>query len=336
MSLIPPNAMIVPVDTRFSRKAVILPDAATNPGRYLVCKDVYGTANVSSIYFSTLTGNYFEQSYCNTYVGSQSHGAWHLTNDGNSRWFFTNLYTDDFFVYAQTNIVQRGLFFSLEGNSFTGGSFWADSLNNINLSSGIGAAAPGVGFDQELRNVPALASNDFFRSFTPFSSANANNTSSYTYSLWLSTALVGCVLNEALNPTTLVSTVSQANCSIVATNAVRTGYRSRAGGTVQTDSRFTPGQWINVAWSVNISTFTTYINGSTTGFQNNNINLFKSSMTNSYLTVGMGNPSFSLGTSVPYRGLIGSIRLYSTVLSLAEVRQNYNADAFRYGLKQVL
>jgi hypothetical protein len=329
-SLVPPNATILPVDTRYERKTLILPDVATNPGRYLVVKDVYGNASRSTILFSTLTGNYFEQSWTSTYIGSQAYGAWHLMNDGQSRWLFTSLYDGGpLFYYQQTNIVTRGLFYNLLGNNYTEGGGWTDTLNQVNLSSGIAAAAPHIGLDAEFQTIPSFLSNDYFRGFTPI--PLAVNASSYTYSLWLSSALVGCLLNEAQNPSTFVSSVSQAVCCLINTNTFRAGFRNQTGGANYTDSRFTPGQWINATWTLNFSTHITYINGSTTGTFTNNRTYLRSTFENSYLTVGLGSPGWNLGTAIPFRGLIGAVRFYSTVLTPAEVLQNYNAEAYRYG-----
>lgn len=333
MSLVPPNAMIVPIDTRFASKAVILPDVATNPGRYLICKDVYGTANVSSIFFSTLTGNFFEQSWCNTFIGSQAYGAWHLTNDGSSRWFFTNIYTNDIYIYNQTNIVRRGLFFSLEGRSYTANGFWADENNNINFSTGLGNAAPGIAVDAELQNVPSYMRNDFFRTFTPIPSTILNT--NFTYSLWFSSVNTGTLLCEASNPSTLVSTLSQSVCQIIRQPpnqcVVVVGYRGPTGAQNRLTPRYDPG-WINLAWTMSSTWTRGYINGSTIGIMNSNV---RSTFVNSYITVGLGGNPWSLETTgEAFLGQMGSVRLYSTVLTAQEVLQNYNADAFRYGLNQ--
>jgi hypothetical protein len=334
-SLVPPNATIIPVDTRFQRKTLVLPDVSTNQGRYLVVKDTYGNSARSTILFSTLTGNFFEQSWSSSYIGSQAFGAWHLMNDGRSRWLFINLYDGGpFFNYQQTNIVTRGLFYNLEGNNYIQNVGWQDTLNQVNLSTGLGAAAVELGLDSEFRTVPMVLSNEFFRGFNPIPSVNLK--SSVTYSVWISTGVVGSILCEAQDPNR-PSTISQQLCIVSAVDpgkyTIRCAFRNLTGGNFQTNANTNNG-WANVAWSLATSTMTQYINGSTAQILTNSVTYQRSTFIDHYVVAGMGNPGYNIGTNVPYRGLLGGLRMYSTVLTPAEVLQNYNAEAFRYGLNQ--
>lgn len=333
--LTPSNASIIAVDTRYTNKAVILPDVATNQGRSLVFKDMYGNANVSSIYLSTLSNNFFEQSMCNTYIANQKYGALTLTNDGISRWIFTNIYSSNFYIYKQPNIVTDGLLLNLEGSTYTSNGFWPDSLGINTISSGLLAAQPSVGLDAEGMNIPRFnGSNQYFRSFTPITSNVF--TSSFSYNLWFNTSSNnGSLLNEATNPSTFVSSLSIAACSI-GNGTFFAGYRAANGSQIyNTVAGVTLNTWNNASWTYSRSTLRLYYNGTLRMTQTNNTLFVKSTFSAFYPTIGLGGASLFLNTNAQYRGLIGSVRLYSTMLTQGEVIQNYNADAYRYGLKQL-
>lgn len=83
---IPTNATVIPVDSRFtSQKVVLLPDAATVPGKILTIKDQYGTARISSFTISTI-GNNTIDSYTNNYRFTSTLQSVTLFSDGVNNW----------------------------------------------------------------------------------------------------------------------------------------------------------------------------------------------------------------------------------------------------------
>lgn len=332
--LTPSNAHIIPVDTRSTIKSIMLPDVATNPGRFLVFKDTYGNAAVNSIYLSTLSNNFFEQSMCNTYIANQNYGAWTLTNDGISRWIFTDIYSSNLYIYKQTGIVTDGLLLNLNGNTYTSNGFWPDSLGVNTISSGLLAAQPSLGVDAEGMNIPRFnGTNQYFRSFTPMTSNVF--TSSFSYNLWFNnTSNNGSLINEAANPSTFVSSLSIGTCSI-GSGVLYAGFRAKNGSYIYNTVGTVLNTWNNASWTYSRSTLRLYYNGTLTGTQTNNRDFVKSTFSEFYPTIGLGGASLFLNTNAQYRGMIGSLQLYSTILTPQQVAQNYNADAYRYGRNQL-
>lgn len=309
----------------------MLPDVASNPGRFIVLKDSYGTAGVSSIFISTLSNNFFEQSWNNTYIANEPYGAWTLTNDGISRWIFTNIYSSNLYIYKQTSIITSGLVYNYEGFTYTSNGFWADSLNMANLSSGIGLAAPSVGLDVEEQNVPSFnGRNQYFRSFTPI--IQPLLISSFTYNVWfINNGTAGNMINEAANPSSLISTVSVSVCG-TSGNTVRTGYRAANGFTINNIGTFNLNVWNNVSWTLNSTIMRQYVNGV---FTQQQTTYTKSTNVAFYPVIAMAGGFSMVPAPNQYTGLIGSVRLYSTILTPAQIVQNYNAEAYRYGLNQL-
>ena len=328
----PSNAYIIPVDVRSTSKTVLLPDVASNPGRFLVLKDMYGNANVSSIFISTLSNNFFEQSTSNLFIGNQKFGAWTLTNDGISRWIFTNIYSNNAYIYKQTSIVTAGLVYSYEGYNYTRGN-WPDNQGPYNMSSP-GAAAPFVSVDNENQNILRFnGTNNFTVSYTPITVPELISTS--TYSLWFKGS--GTILTETANPSTFISSQARSICGTYGTT-LRTGYVAQTGQNVFCGTIYDSSVWNNLQWTLGISTSRQYLNGFSTQTSTNNPLFRKSTVTTFYPVIGMGNPAISFNayfSNPQFNGLIGSLRLYSTVLTHAEIIQNYNAEAYRYGLNQL-
>ena len=89
---IPNNVSIIPVDTRGnSLKVLYLPTASTNQGRFLLFKDYYGTALVSSFTIST-TGTDLIDDYNCLLSFSNAFGSVSLLADGGSSWRTIGMY----------------------------------------------------------------------------------------------------------------------------------------------------------------------------------------------------------------------------------------------------
>jgi len=91
---------------------------------------------------------------------------------------------------------------------------------------------------------------------------------------------------------------------------------------------FTVGQWNHIAFSINNSTGSFYINGVKKGPDKNfsNLNLYNNGSSTTGVTY------FNITPPKPTPFEIGVLRLYNRALSASEIQQNYNALKIRYGL----
>jgi hypothetical protein len=87
-------------------------------------------------------------------------------------------------------------------------------------------------------------------------------------------------------------------------------------------------KWNHIAFSINNSTGSFYINGVKKGPDKNfsNLNLYN---TGSSTT---GYTGFDVTPPKPTPFEIGVLRLYNRALSASEIQQNYNATKTRFGL----
>jgi hypothetical protein len=83
---IPTNSSVFAVDAQEGpNKVLILPDAATVPGRYICIKDYFGFSGSSTFYISTPTGNIIDV-YNSTLTISTSFQSMSFMSDGISNW----------------------------------------------------------------------------------------------------------------------------------------------------------------------------------------------------------------------------------------------------------
>lgn len=88
-------------------------------------------------------------------------------------------------------------------------------------------------------------------------------------------------------------------------------------------------QYLFVVINRTDNTFKSYLNGQYTGFSTD-ISAVSNVVTHCAST--MGASCHDLTNTYPFKGLIGSVRIYDVALTAAEILQNYNDQKVRYGL----
>lgn len=138
--IIPNNSLILPVNLSSSWKTLTLPAVSTNPGRFLILKDVYGNAANSTLRLSTTGLDTIERSNVYSVILSNSYGAWWFTNDGISRWFLADAYLNSFALIASAAAVlplNPGVRYSFLSANYSG----TGNVTNIGFDTSVGAAA---------------------------------------------------------------------------------------------------------------------------------------------------------------------------------------------------
>lgn len=131
-----------------------LPVVSTNPGRFLIFKDVYGNAATSSLRLSTIGIDTIETSNVRSILLSNAYGAWWFANDGISRWFFADAYLNTFyfqdaFVFNITTFSASNV--TLNGNAtFVGGQAL--------ITSNAGGQAGSMYYNQKV-NIQSFTTN---------------------------------------------------------------------------------------------------------------------------------------------------------------------------------
>ena len=208
-------------------------------------------------------------------------------------------------------LVVSGMLLNLDAASYTSGSTWTALTGNNYTVSGTfttdsyAVVLNGTAYAQDLTGI--LSSTMF----------------SYTLDVWFYAAsgeegsVIGELGQAALSgwEVTLIS---------IATNTISVGFWTGSFYKLSVGS-YTANTWTHVSYSYNSSTNAVigYVNGVyvSTGTAT------KSWPTRVYLTTG-GRAA----QSTSFTGRIGAFKVYNSVLTANEIRQNYNALAERYGL----
>jgi hypothetical protein len=136
--VIPNNSVILPVNLSSSWKTITLPVVSTNPGRFLIFKDLYGNATTSSLRLSTTGVDTIERDNVRSVALSNAYGAWWFTNDGLSRWFLTDAYLNTLYLSvnasSSTIPLNPGLRYSFLAANYSG----SGAVSNIGSNSAIG------------------------------------------------------------------------------------------------------------------------------------------------------------------------------------------------------
>ena len=246
---------------------------------------------------------------------------WGLTGQmaaGNS--FMANgLSTNSFFlsrIFYSVAVIITNLITSLDAATYTSGSTWTAAVgNNYSISGTVTTNSYAVVFPgnnytyaQDLTGILSSTMYSFTLDVWFYAAANAS----------------GSVIGELGQPylggweVTLIS---------IATNTISVGFYTGSFYKLSVGS-YTANTWTHVSYSYNSSTNAVigYVNGVyvSTGTAT------KSWPTSVYLTAG-GKAAQSGG----FPGRIGAFKVYNSVLSAADIKQNYNALASRYGLSQI-
>jgi hypothetical protein len=246
---------------------------------------------------------------------------WGLTGQmaaGNS-YMANGLSTNSFFLsriplFVAPVVVATNLITSLDAATYTSGSTWTAAVgNNYTVSGTFTTASSAV----------VLNGTAYAQDLTGITSSTMY---SYTLDVWFYAAanVSGSVIGELGQASlggwslTLISITS---------NIISVGFYSGAQYKLSVGS-YTANTWTHVSYTYNNSTkvIIGYVNGVyvSTG------TVTKLWPTAVYLTTG--------GAAVPnanFTGRIGAFKVYNSVLSATDVKQNYNSLASRYGLSQI-
>jgi hypothetical protein len=349
---IPNNTTIVPI-TISSAKTVQLPLASQNAGRFLILKDYLGGCSGTNVLcISTISNDRFENSFKdNLLFSNEPYGAWKFNNDGISQWYLSEIYTNaistTLYTYKQSNIITENLYINWDGSTYdAANSNWPDLQGNVHLSTGLGTATPTTARDLNLSNAPNYGTgqrNKLMRAFTPI----APNLlySSFTWEYWFYNAptLDGVLLAQLKNPN-VVSTLGSINqYSLITGNQIRAGYFSEPRSSPFLTISYTANQWNHVVIVQQTSTLSGYLNGVLNTTASGRTYVPSSfGFGDSYLLVGQGNVGTTSGNVAGYLGTsqtcpttFGAIRFYTSTFGAAQVRQNFNAFALRYGRNNI-
>jgi hypothetical protein len=209
--------------------------------------------------------------------------------------------------------VTTNLLLNLDATSYTSGSTWtALTGNNYTINGTLTTASSAVVFDGSsyAQDLTGIISSTMF---------------SYTLDLWFYAAanVTGSVVGE-LGQTSLggwsVTLISINNNTIFVGFWIGSFYKLNVGS-------YTANTWTHVSYSYNSSTNDVigYVNGVSvsTGTATKR---WPPSGSVFLTTGGQANPD------ITFAGRIGAFKIYNSVLTANEIRQNYNALAGRYGL----
>jgi hypothetical protein len=347
---IPNNTTIVPI-TISSAKTVQLPLASQNPGRFLILKDYLGGCSGTNVLcISTISNDRFENSFKdNLLFSNQPYGAWKFNNDGISEWYLTEVYRNaistTLYTYKQSNVIMENLYVNLDGSTyFRSNANWPDSQGNTNASTGIGDAAPFTIRDLNLSNAPNFFTNKYMTTVSPIPSSLIY--SSFTMEFWLyyTANNPGVILSQLKDPN-VISTLGSVNqfAAVSLTTGARFGYFSEPRSTAFIAITTAANQWNHIVIVQQTSTLRGYLNGVLTTTASGRTFVPSSiGFGDTYLCFGQGNVGTTVQTTAGYlfintlyNGNLGGFRFYTSTFGAAQVLQNYNAYAFRYGLRNI-
>ena len=246
---------------------------------------------------------------------------WGLTGQmaaGNS-YMANGLSTNSFFLsqipyYVAPVVVSANLITSVDAATYTSGSTWTAAVgNNYTITGTFTTASSAV----------ILDGTAYAQDLTGITSSTML---SYTLDVWFYAAAngTGSIIGEQGQASlggwelTLIS---------INANTISVGFWSGAVYKLSVGS-YAANTWTHVSYTYNNSTkvIIGYVNGVyvSTG------TVTKQWPTTVYLTIGgRTHPNTS------FTGRIGAFKVYNSVLSAADIKQNYNSLASRYGLSQI-
>jgi hypothetical protein len=238
---------------------------------------------------------------------------------GNSNSVVLNRSGDTFIylAFAKNTNNEQHLELNLEADSYSGSGDWLDSSGNGNNGTINGAT-----WEQELGNFfefngvndTVQIGSSMYKSLPMTVEAWVNpllTDNSVIYSNYDSSAIKGFYIRVNTNGQILVDAYSNPSGTYQRTLAYSSEY-------------LTANKWSHVAVTFTTSYVTVYVNGESSGQVSTNANGITFTPSFSTLIGARG------GTSDEFYGKISQVRAYSTELSLAQVRQNYNFTKPKY------
>ena len=236
------------------------------------------------------------------------------------RSFMANgLSTNSFFLsripyYVAPVIVTTNLITSLDAATYTSGSTWTAAVgNNYTITGTFTTASSAV----------ILNGSSYAQDLTGITSSTML---SYTLDVWFYAASgeEGSIIGEQGQ-----ASLGNWQLTLISINAntISIGFWSGAVYKLSVGS-YTANTWTHVSYTYNNST--KVIIGYVNGVQIATATVTKLWPTTVYITTGGAtHPNTS------FTGQIGAFKVYNSVLSAADIKQNYNSLASRYGLSQI-
>ena len=201
---------------------------------------------------------------------------------------------------------------NLDAVSYTSGSTWTALVgNNYTITGTLTPASSAVVFDGTAyaQDLTGILSSTMY---------------SYTLDLWFYAAAnaTGSIIGEQGQ-----ATIGGWNVTMISidANTINVGFWIGSVYKLSVGS-YTANTWTHVSYSYNASTNAVigYVNGVSVSTGS----AAKQWPTTMFITTGgASNPNSTI-----FAGRIGAFKVYNSVLSAADIRQNYNALAGRYGL----
>ena len=312
---IPRGLSLIPVNTLSTIKTLALPVVSSNPGLLLILKDHLGYSSTNPISLSTVGLDRIERNNISSMILSNSFGAWTFQNDGRTNWFLLNVYTNNVYlaptVFAV--IVTSGLVNNVDAATYSSGSTWTALVGN----------------NQTVYNSPGTTTTPGGQTAIVFNGSSygldttgiaSSGIQSFTMDAWFNAAAgVSANIVGELGQ----NTQGGWNVMMIAIsgNIIYVGFWQ--GSVYQLNcGSYSANTWTHVSYTYSGTTVIGYVNGVQVA-------------TGTASKQWPGTAYYGVGSAAnPYTnftGAIGAYKLYNRALTAAEVRQNYNALATRFG-----
>lgn len=265
-----------------------------------------------------------------------SYPIYAITNYANNDYYLTNcvVWLDANNGFGNTN---NGLSTTYWFNNMSYNNYWISYQGNSSTWTGIPGTAGStaatlstVTLSTGYKVANYIASGYFFTYLSAGLGTTLNT--AFTYEIWccpLQAFPDMCLIMENGQATVGVSGWCDAHMGICG-SLIRAGLWSGSSSYVSSTSTVVPGTWYHIVETYASSVLTLYVNGITQG------TLTVTRQTppgGQWLTFGLQDNQTDLGSTTGmgfFNGYMGSIRLYNSALTSAQVLQNYNAEKYRY------
>ena len=235
----------------------------------------------------------------------------------------TNVYVVD-----TSPAVTANLSMFLDAATYTSGTTWTDSSGNGKNANIAGAIST---YTVNGSNVIRFNGSAYANAYLGFGTT-LNTSAGYTFEVWAQPAAssTSYTLIGEWDVNTVNGGWTDAQMGFLSNNRISAGYYS--GATAIAPTVTSGGSWYQIVFTYNgVNNGNLYVNGTkvaTTGY------VAKSNPTSTFLSLGKpdGVGSYLGGVTNNFTGNIGAWKVYNRNLSDADILQNYQALASRYGL----
>ena len=234
----------------------------------------------------------------------------------------TNVYVVD------VGIITANLSMNLDAATYTSGVTWTDSSGNGKNANIAGAVST---YTVNGYNVIRFNGSAYANAYLGFGTT-LNTSAGYTFEVWAQPAAssTSYTLIGEWDVNTVNGGWTDAQMGFLSNNRISAGYYS--GATAIAPTVTSGGSWYQIVFTYNgVNNGNLYVNGTkvaTTGY------IAKSNPGSTFLSLGKpdGVGSYLGGVANNFTGNIGAWKVYNRNLSDADILQNYQALASRYGL----